>query len=321
MRETEGFKQLRKFCEDAFQLLAEFRLHNEPITPRRQEFNPEDKPEIQKAIETIRGAISWNPALVERFGLIEKAIDVFFEQSEQTALYRDRLTAGLLASIVMHHVGVPLNQATPILLNASAQHCEKGIHQRAFQIIAGIVPRINEGYRLLAGGPKSGDYRVKQLDIIDILNVTVAQMKAVSETESMKINLEENLGKIEAKVRRADIWAIVTNLVANAIQASDYEQARDRVFSDEREIIVSSRRSNNDLVIEVEDNGPGLPNKPEGWIWEPYNTTKPNGSGLGLYIVSDIVTWYAGTKEAMASKRFKSGALFRITLAGVASVA
>jgi nitrogen-specific signal transduction histidine kinase len=80
------------------------------------------------------------------------------------------------------------------------------------------------------------------------------------------------------------------NLPSNAVQAADYDHARGRSFLPDLEIVFSVNRSDSDLVLGCEDNGPSLPDKPEGWIWEPFNSTKPNGSGMGLYIVSDGVT-------------------------------
>lgn len=319
LKDNEGYHELRRFGQSVFDVLAEVRRQIEPIVSRREELSPEDRPEIEKALDTVRSAISWNPALVERFSLIEKAIDVFFEQSEVMALYRDRLTAGLLASIVMHEVGVPLNAATPVIMRAAVETCQNPQHRRAFQMVETFIPKIKEGYLLLAGA-RAGDYRVRELDASEVVSVTVQQMRAVSSSEKVRIE-PEIVGVNRAKVRRSDLWAIVTNLIANAIQAADYEHARGRTFPDAREIVVSLSTANRDLVITCEDNGPGLPDKPEGWIWEAFNTTKPNGSGLGLYIVSDIVAWYSGTKFATASKRFASGALFRITLPGVAPIA
>ena len=125
-------------------------------------------------------------------------------------------------------------------------------------------------------------------------------MRTITASEHLRILPVESTGVIQAKDRKSDIWAIVMNLVANAIQAADYDHAHGRSFPADREIVFSVNKSNNDLVLTCEDNGPGLPNKPEGWIWEPFNSTKPNGSGMSLYIVSDVVTLYGGTKSASA---------------------
>jgi signal transduction histidine kinase len=48
-------------------------------------------------------------------------------------------------------------------------------------------------------------------------------------------------------------------------------------------------------VVEVEDNGPGLPQQDQSQIFEPFYTTKPGGTGLGLAIVHRIVNDHGGT--------------------------
>ena len=316
---NEAFSQLKKFCQIAFETLASTRREIEPPIPKGEALSPEDRPEVEKAVEIIRNAISGSPALRERFSLIEKAIGSFYEQSELTVLYRDRLTAGLLASIVMHDVGVPLHSATPMLVSATAENCNNPNHRQALRFISGMVPKINEGYNLLAG-MKVDAYKVRTVDVNEVVGATVSQLKAVAQSEKMDIQFEPT-ETIYARVRRADIWAIITNLVANSIQAADYTHARNRDFPQNRKIIVKVETNKYDLILECEDNGPGLPDRPENWIWEAYNTTKPNGSGLGLYIISDIVSWYSGSKVAQPSVRFRSGALFRITLMGVVATA
>jgi signal transduction histidine kinase len=314
---TPAFQELKKFCQERMQEIAEFRRELEPPVPRTREISPEDKPEIEKAIEVVRAAISGNPMLVERFSLVEKAIGALFEQAELTALYRDRLTAGLLAGLVMHDVGVPFRTVSTLVVQASGESCNNEHHKKALQIVSALVPRVIEGYNLLGGGFTGDDYRVRKIPVNETIAANVAQMRIVSGSERVQIKLEPSKESFSAHVRRADLWAVVTNLIANSIQASAYTHARGREFPSEREIIVSFRQNEKDLELSCEDNGPGLPDKPPGWIWEAYNTTKSNGSGLGLYIVSDIVAWYAGTKTAGPSTRFKTGARLEITLPGV----
>jgi anti-sigma regulatory factor (Ser/Thr protein kinase) len=314
---TPAFQELRKFCQDRMQEIAEFRRELEPPVPRKTEITPEDKPEIEKAVEVVRNAISGNPMLVERFSLVEKAIGSFFDQADVIALYRDRLTAGLLASLVMHDVGVPFRNISTLMIQASVENCNNERHRKVLPIIGALVPKVIEGYKLLGGGFSGSDYRIRKISVNEAVAANVAQMRAVSGSDRIQIKLEPDKESFSAYVRRTDLWAVITNFIANSIQASAYEHARGRDFPSEREIIIAFRRNGKDLELSCEDNGPGLPDKPEGWIWGAYNSTKSNGSGLGLYIISDVVSWYGGKKSAGPSSRFLSGARFDVTLPGV----
>jgi two-component system cell cycle sensor histidine kinase/response regulator CckA len=73
-------------------------------------------------------------------------------------------------------------------------------------------------------------------------------------------------------------------------------------------------------VIEVEDNGPGIPEEMLPRIWDPFWTTKDEGegTGLGLALVHGIVTGHGGTIDATRSP--SGGARFTILLPSMAAV-
>lgn len=69
--------------------------------------------------------------------------------------------------------------------------------------------------------------------------------------------------------------------------------------------------------FQISDTGPGLPPAKLTAIFDPYYTTKAEGSGLGLWIAQQIVTAHGGTLEA--SNGTERGAVFVIRLAGEAA--
>lgn len=74
------------------------------------------------------------------------------------------------------------------------------------------------------------------------------------------------------------VW---TNLIDNAIAA----------MNGRGEIIIRSRRESDWVIVELEDNGPGIPQEIQGKVFDPFFTTKPlgKGTGLGLNITYNIV--------------------------------
>ncbi|NIM00061.1 MAG: response regulator [Acidobacteria bacterium] len=100
---------------------------------------------------------------------------------------------------------------------------------------------------------------------------------------------------------------VLVNLLTNARQAirSDAQSGK---------IIVRTRLHGGEAVIEVEDDGPGIPEALRSRIFDPFFTTKPEGqgTGLGLALVYGIVRDHAGTIEAL--KEARDGACFRVTL-------
>ena len=75
------------------------------------------------------------------------------------------------------------------------------------------------------------------------------------------------------------VW---TNIIDNAVDA----------MRGKGRIELRTRSQNGHVVVEISDNGPGIPEDIRGRIFEPFFTTKPPGSGtgLGLHISHDIVT-------------------------------
>ena len=62
-------------------------------------------------------------------------------------------------------------------------------------------------------------------------------------------------------------------------------------------IHVSTAREGDDIVIDVVDNGIGLPKENRSRLLEPYVTTREKGTGLGLAIVGRILEDHGGTIE------------------------
>ena len=77
-------------------------------------------------------------------------------------------------------------------------------------------------------------------------------------------------------------------------------------------VTVRTRAEQDEAVLEVEDDGPGIPEDARGRIFEPYVTTKSGGSGLGLAIAARICTEHGGRLELAQKKT--PGALFRVFL-------
>jgi C4-dicarboxylate-specific signal transduction histidine kinase len=66
------------------------------------------------------------------------------------------------------------------------------------------------------------------------------------------------------------------------------------------------------VEIVVGDSGPGIPSEAEGRVFEPYVTTKPQGTGLGMAIAYRIVSEHGGFIDA--ENRAEGGARVRIRL-------
>jgi two-component system, NtrC family, nitrogen regulation sensor histidine kinase NtrY len=110
----------------------------------------------------------------------------------------------------------------------------------------------------------------------------------------------------EVAVDRQMLRRVLLNLIQNAADA--LADAK----SDAPKIKVSLRREGDFFVIDVEDNGPGIPTEMREVVFDPYVTTKHTGTGLGLAIVKKIAIEHGGMVTADAGSM--GGARLRLTL-------
>ena len=110
----------------------------------------------------------------------------------------------------------------------------------------------------------------------------------------------------------------VTNLVKNATEAIEgFGAAQGRPAGYRGQIDVRLVPATDRVMIEVIDNGIGLPKQNRSRLLEPYVTTRAKGTGLGLAIVQKIVEQHAGTialEDAPLTASRARGALVRVTL-------
>jgi signal transduction histidine kinase len=106
---------------------------------------------------------------------------------------------------------------------------------------------------------------------------------------------------------------LFVNLLTNAVEA----MPTDRIDGNEISV-VARREGERRVVVEVRDNGRGIPPDLLGHVFDPFFTTKPGvGTGLGLSICYHIVTTLNG--EISVESNESSGTLFRVSLPATSS--
>lgn len=96
---------------------------------------------------------------------------------------------------------------------------------------------------------------------------------------------------------------VLTNLVVNAAEAMD---GRGKVW-------MRLRQGQDHVILEVEDDGPGVPEDLQTCVFDPFFTTKATGTGLGLSICYQIVLAHGGT-ISIGKGRNGQGAVFGLRL-------
>lgn len=231
-------------------------------------------------------------------------------QAQASLVQAARLsTMGELAAVVAHQINNPL---TTIMVDAEIilQDLKEGneLHEgvtaiyRAGQRAHAVVKRLLSTARRSSPGEALQSIAANE-------TITNTLELVTTHVERSSVRLEVNLEDGEPIYVRAapghleDLWL---NLLLNAKDALvNIPKAR---------ILIHSKRVGDELVVTVQDNGPGIPPEHVAHLFEPFFTTKPvgEGTGLGLYICKQIVDQSQGKIEV--DTVVGQGTTFRVKL-------
>ena len=232
--------------------------------------------------------------------------------AQRTAAWAD------IARRIAHEIKNPL---TPIQLSAErlrrkygkAINEENGVFD---QCVDTIVRQVDDIRRMVDEFSRFARMP-KPVIAFDDVTDTVRQVAFLQRVGNADIDIEVEIAEdpMPARFDRRLISQGLTNIIKNAgeaVAAVPPEQlGRGR-------IVVSAARVATDIVIDVIDNGIGLPKENRSRLLEPYVTTREKGTGLGLAIVGKILEEHGGRIELHdAAERFpgQRGAWMRLRFA------
>jgi signal transduction histidine kinase/ligand-binding sensor domain-containing protein len=153
----------------------------------------------------------------------------------------------------------------------------------------GIVKGMLQHSRASSGQKESTDIN-ELCDEYLRLSYHGLRAKDKSFNAAFKTNFDPTIGKIN--VVPQDIGRVVLNLLTNAFYAVNEKKKKLGAVAYEPTVTVTTKSVGGKVVIQVQDNGNGIPESITQKIFQPFFTTKPagQGTGLGLSLSYDIVT-------------------------------
>jgi signal transduction histidine kinase len=239
------------------------------------------------------------------------------EQMEERERLRDRLAAlGEMAATIAHEVKNPLAgiEVMAGLLrrripdSPDAQALLNDIINEA-KLANGIVIEVLEFVRPIR-------LQVERTSIAQVLHdaVTLSERKVTRGGVSVTMNIQEQLPLIQADHHQ--LCQLFSNLLINGLEALGGNgtiaiTASQGVEYQEPGPVAGRPAPAPTVVVEVADDGPGVPPDIVERVFNPFFTTKPQGSGLGLAIVRKIVDAHNGHIDLVTGAQ---GTCFRVTL-------
>lgn len=231
---------------------------------------------------------------------------------------RERLAAmATLATGIAHEINNPLaavlgnvDMALEMLQDGTVELTELQGMLRDARLAADRVTEIVRSMRLLARGDTAQRERVNLADCV--------QQSIAFAANALRYRarlIREVAPDLYVHANGPQLAQVFVNLLANAAHALPEDTPQ------QNEIRVTAWRAAEEVLVEVADNGRGIPEDQQSRIFEPFFSTKAasDGMGLGLSISRNIIEGLGG--KISVSSRPGHGSVFRVSLPAAASLA
>ena len=230
----------------------------------------------------------------------------------ELAAMQNEIRAALIQKKHLAQLGESVSKINHDLRNilSSAQMVSDHLSSVDNPVVQKLAPRfvkaVDRAIRLCENTLKYGKAGVEKPDL------SAVNLKHIIEEVCLSLGVTD-LGNIqiipdfpENFTIHADsdqIFRVFLNLSRNAVQA----------MKDGGEITFSARKENDQTIIDIKDNGPGIPGQIKATLFQPFHGSSNGGAGLGLAISKEILEAHGGTLELVKSD--EDGSHFRIVLA------
>jgi signal transduction histidine kinase len=218
--------------------------------------------------------------------LFEKHRQAEEEAREFVGRQQQLRSAGRLAAQIAHQIKNPL-----AIINNAAYSLEKSLRDgkngslEQLGIIREEVERSDRIITKLMGYAQLAEGKVEKLQVAEEIERAIAEVFPKAALYETVIERDFSLHLPPLLMQRGHLSEILTNILQNA---------REAVSGKGRISIEARHGPDNSVVVEIADDGPGIPKDQFEKIFQPYYSTKDKGTGLGLAIAKHNADIYGG---------------------------
>lgn len=227
--------------------------------------------------------------LVELAAIVESALErshysVKAQHAEQLA------TVGLLGASLAHEIRNPLVTIKTFVQLLPHHHQDPAFRDKFFRLIGDEVARIDRLTEQLLDLATPRAYVAGELELHPVISASLELVSAKAADRHIRIvtDLQARPDVVHTDATAAK--QVFLNLCFNALQAVEEQE--------ERWVKVSTRNVNGWVEVAVEDSGRGIAPEIRPRLFQPFQSTKSTGFGLGLAICSDILAGLHATITA-----------------------
>lgn len=277
----------------------------------------EFKPLLDKAVSQMPQQLNEQITLVRRGVACILQVSVIVQQEQETVkgyiITFDDVTALVsaqrkaawsdVARRIAHEIKNPL---TPIQLSAERLKrrylkeitSDPQTFQACIETIVRQVGQIGNLIVEFSSFARMPDPVMKEEDMVEICRQAVFLQKQARPLIAFQLQIPPHSVMVRCDAQQ--ISQLLTNLLQNAINALKASDSLETSVADQfssAKISLTLKAGDENILLIVEDNGPGFPTEGRERLTEPYFTTHAKGTGLGLAIVAKIVEDHRGKLE------------------------
>jgi signal transduction histidine kinase len=222
--------------------------------------------------------------LIELASIIESSIErahfsLKVQHAEQLA------TVGLLGASLAHEIRNPLVSIKTFVQLLPSHHQDPAFREKFFRLISDEVGRIDSLTEQLLDLASPRAYSAQLIELHPILAASLELATAKAMHKNIRFLTEFRASPDRAFTDASAAKQVMLNLCFNAIQAVESHQNG----GTERWVKIATRNTSAGIEMLVADSGPGIAPEVRPKLFQPFQTTKSTGFGLGLAICSDIL--------------------------------
>jgi signal transduction histidine kinase len=247
-------------------------------------------PQIVAAIETCR--------------LVEGKIQLERELAERTRL----ASLGQMAATVAHNIKNPLSSIKTIvqLMQEDGELTVK--YGQDMSLIKSEIDRLTESVTQLLRFSKPTVTSSATVDLTAVLEKILHIFGPDAERRNIRMDLQMREKPLMVRGSEEILSEVFQNLLVNALEVS---KSHDAVVV---RASVTGSAGQRRVVVQLEDEGPGVPEEIQSKVFMPFFTTKQKGTGLGLAVVQRRVMDLGGEVTCVSPISAKGGTRFEVTL-------
>lgn len=243
--------------------------------------------------------------LMELAAIMESALErahfaAKVQRTEQLA------TVGLVGASLAHEIRNPLVSIKTFVQLLPTHYADPAFREKFFRLIGDEVARIDELTQQLLDLAAPRSYQAESVGLHGVLRPGLELVEARAAERGVKVVVAFTAEPDTVFTDASAAKQVLLNLCFNAIQAVEAKGGT------ERWVRLSTRRLADGVELAVSDSGPGIAPEMQRRLFQPFQTTKSRGFGLGLAICRDILANVRATiavDPALAGQ----GATFRVT--------